>query len=87
MHYIILYSFKHDPSPCNILGKLRECGLEGMSQFLSNLLHEPSPCVLPSRQGTLVPSVLPDLIIKPITMHDMKLENAYTCSITSSISI
>ena len=35
-------------------GKLRKCGLEGMGQFLSNLLHELSPCMLPSGQGTLV---------------------------------
>ena len=35
-------------------GKLRKCDLEGMSRFLSDLLHEPSPCVLPSGQGTLV---------------------------------
>ena len=34
--------------------KLRKCGLEGMSRFFSDLLHEPSPCVLPSGQGTLV---------------------------------
>ena len=25
-----------------MLGKLRKCGLESMSQFLSNILHEPS---------------------------------------------
>ena len=36
------------------LGKLKECGLEGMGRFLSDLLHEPSPCVLPSGQGTFV---------------------------------
>ena len=36
------------------MGKLRKCGLEGMGWFLSDLLHEPSPCMLPSRQGTLV---------------------------------
>ena len=35
-------------------GKLRKCGLKGMSQFLSDLLHEPNTCVLPSGQGTLV---------------------------------
>ena len=35
-------------------GKLRKCGLEGMGRFLSDLLYEPSPCVLPSGQGTLV---------------------------------
>ena len=37
-----------------LMGKLRKCGLKGMGQFLSDLLHEPSPCVLPSGQGTLV---------------------------------
>jgi len=35
-------------------GKLRKCGLENMGRFLLNLLHEPSPCVLPSRQRILV---------------------------------
>ena len=35
-------------------GKLRKCGLEGMDQFPSSLLHKPNTCVLPSRQGTLV---------------------------------
>ena len=35
-------------------GKLKKCGLEGMGRFLSDLLLEPSPCVLPSGQGTLV---------------------------------
>ena len=29
-----------------LMGKLRKCGLEGMGRFLSDLLHEPSPCVL-----------------------------------------
>ena len=37
-----------------IWGKLRKCGLEGMGRFLSDLLHEPSLCVLPSGLGTLV---------------------------------
>ena len=36
--------------------KLRKCGLEGMGRFSSNPLHELSPCVLPSGQGTLVAS-------------------------------
>ena len=54
MYYIIFYSFKHDLSSCDLWGKLRKCGLEGMSRFLSDLLHEPSPCVLSSGQGTLV---------------------------------
>ena len=54
MYYIIFYSFKHDPSPCNVLGKLRKCGFEGMGRFLWDILHEPNACVLPSGQGTLV---------------------------------
>ena len=54
MYYMLFYSFKHDPSPYNLLGKLRKCGLEGIGQFLSDLLHEPNTCVLPSGQGTLV---------------------------------
>ena len=54
MYYIIFYSFKHGPSPCNLLGKLRNHGLEDIGRFLSNLLHEPSTCVLPSGQGTLI---------------------------------
>ena len=37
-----------------LTGKLRKCGLEGMGRFLSDILHEPSPYVLPSVQGTLV---------------------------------
>jgi len=48
MYYIIFYSFKQDPSPCNILEKLRECDLKDMSQFLLDLLHEPNPCMLPN---------------------------------------
>ena len=51
---IIFYFFKHDPSSCDLWGKLRKCGLEGMGRFFSNLLHEPNPCVLPSGQRTLV---------------------------------
>ena len=35
-------------------GKLKKYGLEGMGQFLSNLLHEPSLCMLPSGKGTLI---------------------------------
>ena len=50
MYYIIFYSFKHG-RPCNLWGN---CGLEGMGWFPLDLLHEPSSCVLPSRQGTLV---------------------------------
>jgi len=54
MYYILFYSFKHDPSLCNLLGKLEKCGLEGMGWFLLDLLHEPNAYVLPSGQGTLV---------------------------------
>ncbi|KAL0016982.1 hypothetical protein SO802_004051 [Lithocarpus litseifolius] len=35
-----LYSFKHSLSPCDLLGKLRKCGLKGMDWFLLDLLHE-----------------------------------------------
>ena len=34
--------------------KLRKCDLEGMGQFLLDLLHEPNTYVLPSGQGKLV---------------------------------
>ena len=54
MYYIIFYSFKHGLSPCDLWEKLKKCGLESMGRFLSNFLHEPSPCVLLSRQGILV---------------------------------
>ena len=54
MHYILIYSFKHGPSPCDLLGKLRKCGLEDMGWFLSDILYELSPCMLPSGQETLV---------------------------------
>ena len=54
MYYILFYSFKHDPSQCDLLGKLRKFDLEGMGRFLSDLLHELSQCMLPSGQGTLV---------------------------------
>ena len=54
MYYIFFYSFKHGPSTCNLMEKLRKCDLEGIGQFLLDLLHEPSPCVLPSGQGILV---------------------------------
>ena len=50
---IILY-FKHGPNPYDLWGKLKKCGLEGMSWFFSNLLQEPRPSMLPSGQGTLV---------------------------------
>ena len=54
MYYVLFYSFKYGPSPCDLWWKLRKCGLEGMSRFLSELLHEPNPCMPPSGQGTLV---------------------------------
>ena len=54
MYYILFYSFKHSPSLCNLWGKLRKCGLEGMGRFLLNLLYELNTCLLPSGQGTLV---------------------------------
>ena len=54
MYYVLFYSFKYGPSPCDLWWKLRKCGLEGMSRFLSKLLHEPNSCVPPSGQGTLV---------------------------------
>ena len=38
----------------DLLEKLRKCGLEGMGQFLSDLLHEPNSCMLLSGQQTLV---------------------------------
>ena len=48
------YSFKHGPSQCDLWGKLRKCGFEGMGRFFSDLLHEPGPCVLLIGQGILV---------------------------------
>ena len=54
IHVLYIYIFKHGPSPCDLWGKLRKCGLEGMGRFLSDFLHKPSPCVLPSKKGTLV---------------------------------
>ena len=52
LYYI--YYFKYNPNPCDLLGKLREYGLEGMGWLDSNLLHEPSPQVLLSELGTQV---------------------------------
>lgn len=54
MYYILFILLSMTQAHVTIWGKLKKCGLEGMSRFLSDLLHEPSPCVLPSRQGTLV---------------------------------
>ena len=56
MYYIILYSFKYGPSPCDLLEKLRKCGLEGMGWFILDFLHELRLSVLLSGQGTLVAS-------------------------------
>ena len=42
-----IYSFKHGSSSCNLLGKLRECGLESMGRFLSDLLLKPCPLTQP----------------------------------------
>ena len=48
--YIILYFILLSMAQAHATywGKLRKCGLEGMGRFLSDLLHEPSPCMLPS---------------------------------------
>lgn len=54
MYYISLYSFKHDPNPCDILEKLKKCDLEGMGRFHLNILHKANLCVLLSEQGTLI---------------------------------
>ena len=35
-----IYSFKHDPSPCDILEKLKKCGLEGMGWFLFDFFYK-----------------------------------------------
>ena len=50
---IILYffSFKHGPSPCYLLGKLRRCSLEDMGWFLLDILHEPNSNMVPSELG------------------------------------
>ena len=42
MYYVLFYSFKHGLNPCDLLGKLRKCGLEDMGWLLLDLLHEPS---------------------------------------------
>ena len=55
----------HSLSPCNSLGKLRKCGLEGMGGFLSNLLHELSSHVLPSKLGTQVAPQAPEGVLVP----------------------
>ena len=54
MYFILFYSFKHGPSPCDLLGEIEDVWFEGMGRFLLDLLHELGPCVLPSGQGTLV---------------------------------
>ena len=52
LYYFILLSMAQ--AHATYLRNLRECDLEGMSWFVSDLLHESNPCVLPSRQGTLI---------------------------------
>ena len=54
MYYILFILLSMAQAHVTIWGKLRKCGLESMGWFLSDLLHEPSPCMLPSGQGTLV---------------------------------
>ena len=54
MHYILFILLSMAQAHATYGGKLRKCGLEGMGWFLSDLLHELSPCVLPNGQGTLV---------------------------------
>jgi len=39
-------------APATYEGNLRKCGLEGIGRFLSDILHELNPCILPSRQRT-----------------------------------
>ena len=53
---IILYFILLSMAEAHVtyLEKLRKYGLEGMSWFLSNLLHEPNTCMLASEQRTLV---------------------------------
>ena len=53
LYYILLF-LSMVQAHATYWGKLRNCGLEGMGRFLTDLLHEPSPCVLPSGQGMLV---------------------------------
>ena len=75
---IIYIFFKHNPSSCDILGKLKECRLEGMSQFLLNILHKPSPYVLPSGQGTLVaPQAHKESLVPKIPPPPLPPERAF----------
>ena len=46
--YFILFFLSMVQAHATYWRKLRNCGLEGMGLFLMDLLHEPSPCVLPS---------------------------------------
>ena len=52
--FILFYSISMAQAHATYWGKLRKCGLEDMGRFLSDLLHEPNPCVPPSEKGTLV---------------------------------
>ena len=54
MYYVLFYSISMAQAHATYWGKLRKCGLEDMGRFLSDLLHEPNPCVPPSEKGTLV---------------------------------
>ena len=47
--YYIFFLLSMAQTHVNILEKLRECDLEGMGWFLSDLLHKPNPSMLSSR--------------------------------------
>ena len=51
LYFILFYFSKHDSSPYDILGKLKECGLESMDWFFLDILQKSSPSMLPSRLG------------------------------------
>ena len=42
LKYHIFILFKYGSNSCNLLEKLKKCGLEGMSRFPSDFLHEPN---------------------------------------------
>jgi len=54
MYCIIFVSLRYSPSPCDILGEIKEVWFEGYGLVLSDLLHESSSCMLLSWQKTLV---------------------------------
>ena len=54
MYHIIFYSFKHDPSPCDILAKIEKVWFRGYGSVSFGPFAWASPCMLPSGQGTLV---------------------------------